>query len=68
MRSSCWPGAALLSLNLVLALQWLACLIEAEAMRGDSTYMLAEMMNDLREGLWSELRRGEPFNVFRRSL
>ena len=55
-------------LALVLDPQRLARLIEAEAMRGDSAYAPAEMMDDLREGLWRELRRGEPVDVFRRNL
>ena len=55
-------------LDLLLDPQRLARLIEAEAMRGDSAYAPAEMMDDLRSGLWSELDRGEPIDVFRRNL
>ena len=55
-------------LALVLDPQRLARLIEAEAMRGDSAYAPAEMMDDLRKGLWSELHQGEPVDVFRRNL
>ncbi|MGI9175724.1 MAG: zinc-dependent metalloprotease, partial [Rhodothermales bacterium] len=55
-------------LGLVLDPQRLARLIEAEALQGEATYTPAEMMDDLRAGLWSELSRGEPINVFRRNL
>ena len=55
-------------LNLVLDPQRLARLIEAEALQGEATYTPAEMMDDLRAGLWSELNQGEPINVFRRNL
>ena len=54
--------------NMVLDPQRLARMIEAEAMLGDEAYTLAEMMEDLRTGIWSELRRGEEINPFRRSL
>lgn len=54
--------------NMVLDPQRLARMIEAEVMLGDDAYTLAEMMEDLRTGLWSELQRGEEINPFRRSL
>ena len=55
-------------LGLVLDPQRLARLIEAEALGGDEAYTPTEMMDDLRRGLWSELREGEPIGVFRRNL
>jgi hypothetical protein len=54
--------------NMVLDPQRLARMIEAEAMVGSDTYTLAEMMDDLRTGLWSELERGQAIDPFRRSL
>ncbi|HMB91197.1 MAG TPA: zinc-dependent metalloprotease, partial [Rhodothermales bacterium] len=54
--------------NMVLDPQRLARMIEAEVMLGDEAYTLAEMMEDLRTGLWSELRGGGDINPFRRSL
>jgi hypothetical protein len=54
--------------NMVLDPQRLARMIEAEVMLGDEAYTLAEMMTDLRTGIWSELQRGEEINPFRRSL
>jgi len=43
-------------------------LIEGEARLGDDTYTLGEMLGDLRGAVWSELRRGNAINVYRRNL
>ena len=56
------------ALEMLLSPQRLARLIEAEALQGDSTYTPAEMMDDLRAGLWSELESGEAVNPYRRNL
>ena len=53
--------------NMLLDPQRLARLIEAEAMMGDDTYTSAEMMAELREGLWRELGRGG-IDPYRRTL
>jgi hypothetical protein len=55
------------ALNLLLDAQRLARLIEADA-RLDETYTPTEMLTDLRQGLWSELERGEAIDAFRRNL
>lgn len=43
-------------------------LIEAEAMLGDETYTIAELFDDMYSGIWSELRRARPIDVYRRNL
>jgi len=44
-------------------------LVEYEALMGDETYTLAEYMEDIREGLWSELDNGSvEIDVYRRNL
>lgn len=55
-------------LNMVLDPQRLARMIEAEATLGDATYAPAEMMDDLRQGLWRELSGGDRVDPFRRNL
>ena len=47
--------------------QRLARLLEAEALYGD-TYTAVEMMDDLREGIWSEVYRGRDIDPYRRNL
>ena len=56
------------ALNQVLDQGRLARLIEAEAKLGSATYTPIEMMQDLRNGLWSELRRGNRVDTYRRNL
>lgn len=43
-------------------------LIEDEAFRGSDAYSLSEMLDDLRNGIWSELSSGSPIDVYRRNL
>ncbi len=43
-------------------------LIEAEARNGRDSYSLGEMMTDLREAIWTELRRGSSIDAYRRNL
>jgi hypothetical protein len=43
-------------------------LIEDEAFRGNSAYTLAEMLEDVRNGVWSELAEGNTIDVYRRNL
>jgi hypothetical protein len=42
--------------------------IEDEAFRGDEAYTLAEMLEDVRTGIWSELDSGEAIDPYRRNL
>ncbi len=55
-------------LNLVLHFGRLARMIEAEARLGDDAYTMAEMMAELRTGIWSELRSGDATSIYRRNL
>ncbi|MEQ9164652.1 MAG: zinc-dependent metalloprotease [Fulvivirga sp.] len=57
-----------LSLNMVLAESKMARLIEFEMYKGDNAYTLNEMMTDLRNGIWSELKASTPIDVVRRNL
>jgi len=43
-------------------------LIEDEAFRGSEAYSVTEMLEDVRNGVWSELSRGSEIDVYRRSL
>ena len=46
----------------------LARMIENEALNGARAYTLVNMMNDLQNGLWSELAKGNKINTYRRNL
>ena len=56
------------TLNNMLRLGKMARLIENETMNGEDAYTLLEMMNDLRSGIWSELRSGSTIDTYRRNL
>ncbi|MFQ5570808.1 MAG: zinc-dependent metalloprotease [Rhodothermales bacterium] len=56
------------AVNTLLDPQRLARIMEAEVMNGDDTYTCAEMLTDLRTGIWSELRNGAAIDPFRRNL
>ena len=57
------------AVNMVLDPGRLARMIEAEARNGDGeVYTALEMMADLRNGIWSELGRGETIHAIRRNL
>ncbi len=56
------------TLNNILSLGRMARLIEAEALNDGDAYGLAEMMQDLRTGLWSELPKGQEIDTYRRNL
>lgn len=43
-------------------------LIEQEALHGNQAYSMLEMMNDLRNGIFSELKSGARIDPFRRNL
>ena len=43
-------------------------LIEAEAMMGDKTYTMSNLMDDLYNGVWSELSGAKAIDVYRRNL
>ena len=56
------------SLNTMLSLGKMARLIENETANGGEAYRLLDMMGDLRNGLWSELRSGKAIDTYRRNL
>jgi hypothetical protein len=43
-------------------------LIEDESFRGDEAYTIAEMLEDVRKGVWSELSSNSSIDVYRRNL
>ncbi|WP_162052442.1 zinc-dependent metalloprotease [Pontibacter pamirensis] len=55
-------------LNNVLEPGRMARVLEAQAMLGDKTYTLPEMMADLRSGIWSEIASGKAIDMYRRNL
>jgi len=42
--------------------------IEEESFRGDDAYTMAEMLEDIRDGVWSELESGDVIDAYRRNL
>lgn len=54
--------------NTILSLGKLGRIMENEALNGNNAYTLTEMMSDLRNGIWSELRRGSAIDPYRRNL
>ena len=56
------------AVNTLLDPQRLARMMEAEVMEGDNTYTSAEMLTDLRQGIWSELSSGQAIGPLRRNL
>ena len=55
-------------LNRVLDFGRMARMIENEALNGKNSYSLDEMMNDVKNGIWSELKNGQSIDVYRRNL
>jgi len=57
-------------LNQLLTNQRLARMVELEALstRRGEEYTLADMLGDLRRGVWEELRTGAPIDAYRRRL
>ncbi len=56
------------TLNQLLSASRLQRLIEGEAILGNSTYTPLEMLRELRAGIFSELRRGQTIDTYRRNL
>jgi hypothetical protein len=56
------------TLNNLLDFGRMARLIENEEANGNSAYGLLDMMQDLRSGIWSELRSGNSIDTYRRNL
>lgn len=56
------------ALELVLQPQRMGRMVEAEALGDEDVYLLAEMLEDVREGIWSELEQGESVGPYRRNV
>ena len=56
------------TLNNLLDFGRMARLIENREINGNEAYGLLDMMQDLRSGIWSELRRGSSIDTYRRNL
>tara|TARA_X000000950_G_scaffold85922_1_gene108131 strand:+ start:1761 stop:4169 length:2409 start_codon:yes stop_codon:yes gene_type:complete len=56
------------NLNNLLDFGRLARMIENEALNGSDAYTLEEMMNDLKNGIWFELKNNGKIDVYRRNL
>ncbi|WP_456377759.1 zinc-dependent metalloprotease [Lutibacter sp.] len=56
------------TLNNILDLGRMSRIIENETLNGTKAYTLISMMNDLRNGIWSELRSGKKIDTYRRNL
>ncbi|MFL2617309.1 MAG: zinc-dependent metalloprotease [Flavobacteriaceae bacterium] len=55
-------------LNNILDFGKMARMIENEALNGNNAYTLENFMNDVKNGIWSELRNGKKIDVYRRNL
>ena len=55
-------------LNNILDFGKMARMIENEALNGSKAYTLENFMNDVKNGIWSELRNGKKIDVYRRNL
>ncbi|MEC8637911.1 MAG: zinc-dependent metalloprotease, partial [Bacteroidota bacterium] len=55
-------------INSILDFGRMARMIENEALNGTKAYTLVSMMNDLQNGLWSELAKGSKIDTYRRNL
>ncbi len=56
------------TLDNILDFGRLARMIENESINGSEAYSIIEMMNDLRDGIWTELKAGSKITVYRRNL
>jgi hypothetical protein len=55
-------------LNRLLGIRTLNKLVDAEAAQGNNAYQVAELLNDLKKGIWSELPARKPIDMYRRNL
>ena len=56
------------TLSNILDLASMNRMVENETLNGSEAYSLISMMNDLRNGIWSELRSGRSIDTYRRNL
>jgi hypothetical protein len=55
-------------LSRLISTNTFAKLIQAEAADGASAYTMSDMLNDLKNGIWTELNTKKPIDVYRRNL
>ncbi|WP_072995538.1 zinc-dependent metalloprotease [Pseudozobellia thermophila] len=55
-------------LNNILSLGKLQRIIENETANGDQAYRFTRLMEDLRNGIWAELKTGKSIDTYRRNL
>ena len=56
------------TLNSILDFGRMQRMLENQTINGNNAYALYDMMKDLRNGLWSELRTGKSIDIYRRNL
>lgn len=56
------------AMNSMLEWRKLGRVIENEAMNGADAYSITELFSDVRNGIWSELPRGQTIDTYRRNL
>ncbi|MGB1448808.1 MAG: zinc-dependent metalloprotease [Flavobacteriaceae bacterium] len=56
------------TLNDILAFDRLARVIENEALNGANAYGLSQLMQELSDGLWAEVKKGKTPDTYRRNL
>jgi hypothetical protein len=56
------------ALNQILSVDRMKRLVEQEAFHGSSAYDLGSMLDDLRDGVWSEASSGDATDAYRRNL
>ncbi|SDB55016.1 protein of unknown function [Flavobacteriaceae bacterium MAR_2010_188] len=56
------------TLNNILSLAKMARIIENETLNVGTAYTLPDMMSDLRNGIWSEVKSGKAIDTYRRNL
>ncbi|EDP96379.1 zinc-dependent metalloprotease [Kordia algicida OT-1] len=61
-------GTQVRTLNRILSLGRMARVLENETLNGSEAYTILEMMRDLRNGVWTELRSGRKIDAYRRNL
>ncbi|WP_430409481.1 zinc-dependent metalloprotease [Kordia sp.] len=61
-------GSQVRALNNVLSLGRLSRVMENETLNGNDAYSILELMRDLRNGIWTELRSGKKVDAYRRNL
>jgi hypothetical protein len=56
------------TLNRILSLGKIGRIMENEALNGNEAYKILDVMRDLRNGIWTEIRSGKKIDVYRRNL